>query len=61
MYKLIVLDMDGILFIIDKKVLEKIKVVLKVVEEKGVKVVLVLGRFLDGLIRYLEEFDLFKG
>ncbi|OOM07393.1 sugar-phosphatase [Clostridium saccharobutylicum] len=61
MYKLIALDMDGTLLTTDKKVSEKTKAALKAAEEKGVKVVLASGRPLDGLTRYLEELDLFKG
>lgn len=61
MYKLIALDMDGTLLTSDKKISDKTKNCIKAAEEKGVKVVLASGRPLQGLTRYLEELDLFKG
>lgn len=61
MYKLIALDMDGTLLTSEKKISEKTKSVLKEAEKKGVKVVLASGRPLDGIRKYLEELDLFKG
>lgn len=56
--KIFVLDLDGILFIIDKKVLEENKVVLKVVREKGIKVVIIIGCFLKVIGNLLEDLEL---
>lgn len=61
MYKLIALDMDGTLLTSDKTISDKTRKAIKAAEKQGVKVVLASGRPLNGLTRYLEELDLFKG
>ncbi len=59
MYKLIALDMDGTLLNKEKKVTERTHKAIKEAREKGVTVVLATGRPIDGVLRYLEELDMF--
>lgn len=59
MYKLIALDIDGTLVNDEKKITERTKSAIKAARERGVTVVLATGRPIDGIIRYLEELDMF--
>ena len=59
MYKLIALDMDGTLLNEEKKITERTKAAIDAARAKGVTVVLATGRPIDGVMRYLEELDMF--
>lgn len=59
MYKLIALDMDGTLLREDKTISERTEKAIQAAREKGVTVVLATGRPIDGVMRYLEELNMF--
>ena len=59
MYKLVALDMDGTLLNSEKKVTERTKKAIADARAKGVTVVLATGRPIDGVVRYLEELDMY--
>ena len=58
MYQLIAVDMDGTLLKEDKTISDRTKKAIRGAIDKGVKVVLASGRPIEGLNRYLEEFDI---
>lgn len=59
MYKLIALDMDGTLLKEDKTISERTRKAIDDARAKGVTVVLATGRPIDGVMRYLEELEMF--
>lgn len=59
MYKLIALDMDGTLLREDKTISERTEKAIQDAREMGVTVVLATGRPIDGVMRYLEELNMF--
>lgn len=59
MYKLIALDMDGTLLREDKTISERTEKAIQAAREKGVAVVIATGRPIDGVMRYLEELNMF--
>ncbi|MDZ5035189.1 HAD-IIB family hydrolase, partial [Clostridium perfringens] len=59
MYKLVAIDMDGTLLREDKSISERTKKAIQGAREKGVTVVLATGRPIEGVLRYLEELEMF--
>lgn len=58
MYKLLVLDMDGTLLNKNKQISKTNKAAIKYAIKKGVKVAICTGRFIEGVLPYLEELDI---
>lgn len=60
MYKLIVIDMDGIFLNDYYEVIEEVCDVFYVVKVEGVKIVFCIGWFIGGVQRYLDELNLIE-
>lgn len=59
MYKLIAVDMDGTLLNEEKEISNRTRKAIDRLKEDGKKVVLATGRPLNGVMKYLEELNLF--